>query len=259
MFFCVIVILGDEQMEIKRFRKLKNGMYQLDLGDSKFLLHEDLILKYELLLKKEVSDYEKEFLMQENMKHVALEVALRDIERRLKTRLELSDNLKKKGYSSDVVDFVLLELENRGYLNEEFYTECFIHDKLLFSSDGPLKIENELRLKGISSLIIHSKIGVFTEEEEKVRAEKIVQKLAIKNRASCMSFLKKAKYHLERLGYHDFVVDTILSSVKLDEKKEEELFQKEYQKIYGKLSKKYEGAELEWKVKQKMYQKGFEM
>lgn len=246
-------------MEIRRFRKLKNGMYQLDLVDSKFLLHEDLILKYELLLKKEVSDSEKEFLMKENLKYEAMEFALRDIERRLKTKLEISDNLKKKGYSSNVIEFVLLELESRGYLNEEFYVECFIHDKLLFSSDGPLKIENDLRLKGISSSVIASKIGVFTESEEMERVTKIVHKLAIKNRASRISFLKKAKYHLERLGYHVFAIDSVLSSVELDDQKEEELFQKEYQKIYNKLSKKYEGAELEWKVKQKMYQKGFKM
>lgn len=246
-------------MEIRRFRKLKNGMYQLDLGDSKLLLHEDLILKHELLLKKKISESEKEFLMQENLKYEAMEFALRDIERRLKTKLEISENLKKKGYSSNVIEFVLLELGTRGYLNEEFYVECFIHDKLLFSSDGPLKIENELRLKGVSSAVIQSKLGVFTESEEMERAKKIVHKLAIKNRASRMSFLKKAKYHLERLGYHTFVIDSVLSSVELDDQKEEELFQKEYQKIYNKLSKKYEGAELEWKVKQKMYQKGFKM
>lgn len=246
-------------MEIRRFRKLKNGMYQLDLGDSKLVLHEDLILKHELLLKKEVSESEKEFLVQENLKYEAMEFALRDIERRLKTKLEISENLRKKGYSSDVIEFVLLELGARGYLNEEFYVECFIHDKLLFSSDGPLKIENELRLKGITSLVIQSKIGVFTESEEMMRATKIVHKLAIKNRASRMAFLKKSKYHLERLGYHAFVIDSVLSSVELDNQREEELLKKEYQKVYGKLSKKYEGAELEWKVKQKMYQKGFKM
>lgn len=251
--------MGDNYMEIRRFRKLKNGMYQLDLGDCKILLHEDLILKYELLLKKQVSESEKEILMEENLKYEAMEFALRDIERRLKTRLEISANLKKKGYSLDAIEFVLLELEKRGFLNEDFYVDCFIHDRFLFSSDGPLKIENELRSKGVSSSIITAKIGVFTESEEVERATKIVNKLVIKNRASRMSFLKKANYHLQRLGYHDFVIETVLSNVLLDDVKEEELFQKEYQKIYNKLSKKYEGVELEWKIKQKMYQKGFKV
>ena len=37
----------------------------------------------------------------------------------------------------------------------------------------------------------------------------------------------------------------------------EEIARKEYQKYYNKLSKKYSGRELEYKLKQKMYSLGF--
>ena len=35
-----------------------------------------------------------------------------------------------------------------------------------------------------------------------------------------------------------------------------DLVKREYQKIYNKLSRKYEGEELKYKIRQKMYQKG---
>ena len=36
-------------------------------------------------------------------------------------------------------------------------------------------------------------------------------------------------------------------------------YQKEYDKLYKKLSRKYEGATLEYKIKEKLYQKGFKI
>ena len=44
-----------------------------------------------------------------------------------------------------------------------------------------------------------------------------------------------------------------IDELKVDEKS---IYEKEYQKLYNKLSKKYEGYELENKIKQKLYQKG---
>ena len=44
---------------------------------------------------------------------------------------------------------------------------------------------------------------------------------------------------------------------KVSIKDDKELVKKEYDKIYKKLSKKYSGSELEYKVKQKMYSLGF--
>ena len=39
-------------------------------------------------------------------------------------------------------------------------------------------------------------------------------------------------------------------------KDDSDIAKKEYEKLYKKLSSKYEGAELEFKIKQKLYQKG---
>ena len=43
-------------MKIKKFTKLKNGMYNITLENFEFKIHEDLILKYNLLLTKEVTE-----------------------------------------------------------------------------------------------------------------------------------------------------------------------------------------------------------
>lgn len=41
-------------MNIESYKKVKNSFYEISLeGGEKLLLHEDLILKHELLIKKE--------------------------------------------------------------------------------------------------------------------------------------------------------------------------------------------------------------
>ena len=51
LYFKLLFLLGGF-MNIKKFVKKKDGMYSLELeDDSKTLVHEDLILKYDLLLR----------------------------------------------------------------------------------------------------------------------------------------------------------------------------------------------------------------
>ena len=44
-------------MRILKYKKISSGKYQITLDDNRELkLYEDVILKYELLLKKDISD-----------------------------------------------------------------------------------------------------------------------------------------------------------------------------------------------------------
>ena len=46
-------------MQISKYKKLKNNIYEVTLeNDEKIKLYEDVILKEELLLKKEIDDIE---------------------------------------------------------------------------------------------------------------------------------------------------------------------------------------------------------
>ena len=54
-------------MKIEKFTKNKNGMYVLVLDDgNKIKIHEDLILKYELLLSKKINGELLETIQKEN-------------------------------------------------------------------------------------------------------------------------------------------------------------------------------------------------
>ena len=61
--------------------------------------------------------------------------------------------------------------------------------------------------------------------------------------------------YLVNLGYDKSVINSVLSTIEI--KNNKDIAKKEYEKIYNKLSRKYSGSDLEFRVKQKMYALGF--
>jgi hypothetical protein len=80
---------------------------------------------------------------------------------------------------------------------------------------------------------------------------------AAKTKALCICGIilkNKITSSIINLGYYTSIIKEEIS--KYDFKVDKESYQREYNKIYKSLSRKYEGNELEYKIKQKLYQKG---
>lgn len=243
-------------MKIEKFTKNKNGMYILVLDNgNKIKVHEDLILKYELLLSKKINEELLEAIQKENQIYEIYEVALKYINTRLRSSKELIEYLKKKGYEYDSINQVLIMLKKQCYLDEAIYASSFVHDKILMSNYGPNKIYSELEKLGIDTNIISDKISIYTKEMECERINKIIEKQIKLNHNKGASLLKrKIQTFLLSLGYTSSYINECISKYNFYDK---DVYEKEYQKILTQLSKKYSGKELEYKLKQKLYQKGF--
>ena len=242
-------------MIINKFTKMKDGMYKLNLDNHiEIKLHEDLILKYNLLITKNI---EKSFLTQlekENIKYEAYNLALKYLKTRQRCDNEIRNYLKNKGISNENIDFVIDILTKQGYLNDDIYITSYINDHIYLSNDGPLKIKKYLIDMNLDSKLIDEKLSIFTEELEKERISKLIKKLEKSNKKGEFNFKLKVRNYLTNLGYHTEYINNILNNKKINDT---DLKQKEYDKLYKKYSKKYSGYELEFKIKQGLYQKGF--
>lgn len=231
-------------------------MYNLILEDgTKIKIHEDLILKYSLLLTKQIDDSLLEQLHKENQIYEIYEMALKYINIKLRSRKELYEYLVKKNYEKTNINTILDMLIKQGYLDDKIYATSFVHDKILMSSYGPNKIKSELHSYGISNEIIDEVIISFDENLEKERIDKLINKqIKANHNKGPMLLKKKIQSYLLNLGYSSSLINQSLNVMKFVDNS---LYQKEYDKLYTKLSKKYSGKELEYKLKKKMYQKGF--
>ena len=243
-------------MKIVHFKKLKDGMVKFVLENGEEILaHEDLILKYELLRSKEVDAKQLEQIQQENEIYQLYTVALNYLKIKMRSKKEVATYLKQKQMDAKKIEQVLEILSRQGYLQESIYADAFVHDRMVLSMDGPLKIADELRKNEISDEEIDRALTCFSEELEQEKVQNYIQKqLRINKRKSSTRLKQKLKMDLERLGYHASIYQSELSRLEVDDTN---LYQEEYQKLLQKLSKKYQGKELEWRIKQKLYQKGF--
>ena len=242
------------KLKIIKYKKSTNGKYKVYLEDGRELsLYEETILKFELLLKKEVLDIPK--INDYNLEWDVYYVALKSLKSRFKSAKEIRDLLIKKEYPIDLVDNAINKLIKQGYLNDDSFTKGYINNQIMTTSKGPFKIRRELIDKGISSLIIDENLDLFDDVLQLERIEKLASKMLKSNRTKGGSVLrKKITNDLVNLGYDSELVYKVLSKYNFNDTRE--IAKKEYDKLYKKYSRKYEGEELNYKIKQAMYQKG---
>lgn len=86
-----------------------------------------------------------------------------------RTKKELSDKLKEKGYSSHEIEESIGKLLEYGYINDENYAFSYIKDNI--NKKGLGRISMELLRKGIDKDIVCSKLDLFEENEADVIGE----------------------------------------------------------------------------------------
>ena len=244
-------------MKILRYEKKKNGMYQVFFDNGNNIdVHEEIILKYNLLIKKEVYNEEIDRMLDENKVYIAYDLALKYISIKLRSKKEIREYLSKKEIDQKVIDEVILLLDKNNYLDDFMYASAYVNDKILLSNDGPFKIAANLVELGIRDDAIAKALSIFDTPLQKERISKLVNKYKSTNRnKSIFSLKNKILTNLYNLGYDKSIINEVISSSNFGD--DSEIAKKEYEKIYKKLSRKYSGSELEYRIKQKMYSLGF--
>ena len=244
-------------MKIEKFKKRPNGLYTIYLDNfNSYDFYEEIILKYELLLTKNIEEDELNEIIKDNKNYESYYDALKTLKRTIKTKEEIRKLLTEKKYSKENITFAINTLEKQGYLNDKNYAKSYVHNCIITTTKGPKKIILELEKKGIKEEDYKEALEEYTESIEKEKIEKLISKKIKSNYNKSAKILKqKLLQDLTNNGFHQDIIKEVLNSTAIEEN--DDIAKKEYQKYYNKLSKKYSGKELEYKLKQKMYSLGF--
>ncbi len=242
-------------MEIIKFKKLNAGKYKLITDSSEIILYEDVIIKYNLLCKKDIDLELLEKLLKENEYYEVYNLSIKYIEIKMRSKSEIIKYLEKKNFDGKTINEVALKLENIGLLNDKSYIKAFVNDKINLSSMGPLKIKEELIKNKISEEDINDYLKEFDNDIWIGKINKIIDKKVKLNKNKSLFLLKKSIYtNLLFLGYPTELIIECINNVKNDEK---DILKKEYEKSYKKLSKKYKDEKLKYMIKADLIKKGF--
>ena len=201
-------------MHINKFKKVGKNKYKIFLDTTELTLYEDIILKYDLLLNKDISIEDIDKLIDENNYYDAYNMALNYIEIKLRNRKEIVEYLKKKHFNNKCIDYALERLDKLNLLDDKRYTEAFINDKMLLSNDGPFKIRKQLIDVEINEEVIDNYLSLIDEEVWKNKLEKLInKKKSIMKSKSYYMFITKMKNDLYNLGYDKYMIDELLSNI----------------------------------------------
>ena len=242
-------------MKIVSYKFLGNGKYKVVLDNENYVIYEDVILKYKLLTKNEITSDELSKYLKDNIYYEAYYKAMNYIKMKLRTEKEIIDYLKKYNYSLNIIEKIVDKLTEEGYINKYLYAESYINDQMNLKNVGPLKIKKDLEKLGIDSFIINEKLLNYSKEKQMEKIKKNVDKeIKLNNSKSCYVLKNKVLMNLLNKGFYKDDILQVLDGIVIDDK---DIYEKEYKKLYEKYSKKYSGKQLEYKIKEKMYQKGF--
>ena len=82
-----------------------------------------------------------------------------------RTKKEIYEKLRQKGYDENIIMQEILFLEEYGYINDSNYAQRFINDCVNIKKWGEKRIYSELIRKGIDREIIDNLLNIDNEEE----------------------------------------------------------------------------------------------
>lgn len=241
-------------MKIIKYKKLSKGKYKITFDTNEIILYEDVIIKNQLLLTKNISIKTLEKVIEENKYYEVYNLSLSYIETRMRSEKELKEYLMKKTFEESLIDNVIEHLKNEGYINEQKYIESFINDKFNLTKDGPYKIKRSLIDMEMNEDLIDNYLNTFSYNDWKEKLSKIIDKRVNLMKNKSLSVIKnKLKIEAFNLGYQNDLIEEILNNIN---KKDDDSLEKEYIKAYKKYNKNNK-EKLDYNIRNYLYRKGF--
>lgn len=245
-------------MKIEKIKKQKSGKYKLELENHESItVYDEVILKHNLLFSKNIDTTLMNEIEKDNEYYQTYNKAVKYIGTKMRSTYEMEEYLKKMGISELMMEQIISELNKKGMLNDDQYIKAYISDRIHLSNFGPYKIKEELLKHNIDEDIINIELQSYNEQIFKEKLEKIIAKKNSTNtKYTTYIWKQKLLAYAQTLGYSREMILPLLEEIIVSSSG---MLEKEYQSLYRKLSKKYEGYDLENQLRNRLFRKGFSL
>ena len=252
MYVCYYEDDGDI-MKILKYKKVNGNKYSLELDNKESIkLYDDTIIHFDLLRIKNIEDLEEIYIYDKDME--AYYKSVNYLNRKMRTSKEIRKYLED--YPSKTIEKTVERLNKEGYLNDSRYLKVYIANQISISSYGPYKITKKSMDLGFNKDEIKIELDQYDNKIFLDKIEKLIdKKIKSNNKYSSNRLKEKIIIDLVNNGYDKTDIINILNTKTI--KSEKSILEKEYNKAFKILSKKYEKYELETKLLTKLLAKGF--
>jgi len=193
-------------VKIIKYEKKGNNTYKIYLENGEFInVYEDVILKNNLLYKKELDYSLLEKISSDNINEDIYNKCVKYISVRIRSKFEIREYLRKKEVEEAVIELTINRLIENNLVNDEIFTRAFVNDKMNFTTMGPYKIEMELKRHKIDDGIIYKYISQIDSEIIDNKINKQIVKLMKSNKKKG-NIRNKIYMNLLSLGYSNEMI-----------------------------------------------------
>ena len=241
-------------MKIQKFIK-KNTKQYIIKSDEELVLYDETILRFNLLSKKEIDDKLLQEIKEYDESIKIYYKLVRSLTSKRKTEYEIVNYLKSINVNEKSINEIINKLKNNNLINDETYINAFIHDGIYLKNKGPRKLEVELLNLGYNLSYIRDKINNIDNEIYISVINRLINKKIKANHRMSGKLLKiKIASYIVHQG---FTKEMVMNEIEKYVFSDEDALKEEYNKLYRKLSKKYNDEILLNKIKYKLLEKGF--
>jgi regulatory protein len=195
-------------LKIEKYEKIGLSKYRLYLDNGEVIdTYDDVILKNELLLKKEIDNYLYQTILTESKVQEHYNSCIKYIGIRIRSTKEIIDYLKRKNVEDEDIEYIIEKLTKDKLLDDNRFCECFIKDKLKFTTMGEYKIIFELKKHNINTNIIEKNRYLITNDIMIEKIDKAINKqLNSKKTIDKQKLRNKLYNHLLNAGYNSNLI-----------------------------------------------------
>ncbi len=148
--------------------------------------------------------------MDEIKNRKALSLAIKYLTYRQRSEAELINYLDRKSFGNKVINYVLNETKQYGYIDDLKYTQDFISSRQR-KGHGFKRIRYELQQKNIDGNIIDEAIAeYFDPADELERAKHLIENRKRKSNEADEKWIKRQAAFLQRRGFDNNIVYKVL-------------------------------------------------
>lgn len=145
-------------------RKARYNVYIDD--EFAFGVHEDILVKHRLMKGQRIDKVRMEEILQDEERQQAYLYALRWLGTRARTRKEIFDRLKSKGYEEGVIEETVKRLSEQHYVDDADYAKRWADERVRLHKKGRRWIQQELKQKGVADQHIQDALTEVDVEAE---------------------------------------------------------------------------------------------
>ncbi len=253
--------------EVKSFRMIskiepqkRKGRYNIYVNDTfAFGVDEEVLIRFELKKGLHVPKELQEKIENEDSFYKAYQKTLNYLSYSLRTEKQVRDYLFKNelGHYSERI---LSDLKTAKLLDDLVYAESYVRSMANVNQKGPRNIEQELKQRGVAEPHILTALDEYPEEQELENAIDLAEKKWSKTKNNSeFETIQKVKKYLVNKGYSFEVADQAVAAIDTEKDTEEEYqaLEKQANKAHRRYARKYEGYELNQRLRAYMYSKGY--